>query len=287
MRYRYVLAVTLMAALTGIAGAADYVVPAFAYNLPGHGKNLWTTELYISNPGGETVLVDPPLVLEGRLVVPHPCLPPVRPLEVPARSSVVWTSEEIAYQLGCAEEIVGALLLHSNGDLVVDSRMVNVLGEFVEGDENEEEVPEIILAGFSQQMPGIPLAELPVTRQQFMLPSLIWHRNACGGQAFDSYVGFANPEDVPVEVTLDLAPGLREMGMLVDGKAIELPYTMELPARSWQQIHVTPANVQLAVCMEPEHFDLYVTTEGPVAMYGSVVDRSSQDPRTVFPVALK
>lgn len=283
MKYRCLVALAVVMAGAGVAGAADYVLPAFAYNLPGHGKNLWTTELYISNPGSETVLVDPPVVLEGRLEVPDPCVPPVRPLEVPPHASVVWNSEEIAFQLGCAVEVVGALLLHADGDLVVDSRMVNVSGEFVEGD---SEVPQIILAGFSQQMPGLRVADLSVEPRQFMLPSLIWHRNACGAQAFDIYVGFANPDDAPAEVTLDLAPGLRDLGMLVDGEAIELPYTMELPARSWQQIHVTPAEVQLAVCMGPERFDLYVTTEGPVAMYASVVDRSSQDARTVFPVAL-
>ncbi|NOZ93237.1 MAG: hypothetical protein GXP47_00660 [Acidobacteria bacterium] len=283
MKYRCLVAVAVVMVLAGGAGAADYVLPAFAYNLPGHGKNLWTTELYISNPGSETVLVDPPVVLEGRLVVPHPCVPPVRPLEVPPHASVVWSSEEIAFQLGCAVEVVGALLLHADGDLVVDSRMVNVSGEFVEGD---GEVPQIILAGYSQQMPGLPVADLPVEPRQFMLPSLIWHRNACGSVAFDNYVGFANPDDAPVEVTLDLGPELRELGMVVDGNPVELPYTLELPARSWRQIHVTPESNQLPVCLDPERFDLYVTTRGPVAMYASVVDRSSQDPRTVFPVAL-
>ncbi len=285
MRWKILLAVVFVVVSAGSASAAEYIVPAFAYNLPGHAKNVWTTELYISNPGNETILVDSPRVLEGRLVVPRPCLPLVRPLEVPAHSSVVWTSEEIALQLGCAVEIVGALLLHSDGEMVVDSRMVNVSGEF--GGEGTGEIPEIILAGFSQQMPGVPLASLPTEGRQYMLPSLIWHRSYCDSKAFDTYVGLANPSETPVHVTLDLVSALRELGMLVDGKTVDLPHAMELPARSWQQIHVTPQASMLPVCMEPERFDLYVRTDGPVVMYGSVVDRSSQDPRTVFPVALE
>ena len=285
MKMRFLTVVVLM--LSGVAGAADYVVPAFAYNLPGHGKNVWTTELYISNPGDTTVRVDPPTVLEGKLVVPRPCLPPVRPLEVAPHSSAIWTSAEIAVQLGCAEEIVGALLLHADGEVAIDSRMVNVSGEFGEDEESSpDQVPEVILAGYSQQMPGFPVADLPKTPKQLMLPSLIWHRNACGKVAFDSYVGFANPSEDPVHVTLDLAPELREAGTLIDGKPVQLPHTLELPARSWQQIHVTPQDSTLAVCLDPQHFDLYLNVDGPVAVYGSVVDRSTQDPRTVFPVTL-
>jgi len=288
MKMRLFAVLVSVLTLPGVAVAGDYVVPAFAYNLPGHAKNVWTTELYISNPGSTTVLVNPAVVLKGRLVAPHPCLPPIRPLEVPPHSSVVWTSAEIAFQLGCAEEIVGALLLHADGEVAIDSRMVNVSGQFGEVPQDpSEEVPEIILAGYSQQMPGIPVTDLPEQTTHLMLPSLIWHRNACDGSAFDSYVGFANPSDAPVNVTLDLNPELRDAGMLVDGLVVQLPFTMELPARSWRQIHITPQASMLAVCMDPERFDLYVTAAGPVAMYGSVVDRGTQDPRTVFPVALQ
>ncbi len=274
-------------ALAGGAAASEIVVPVFAYNLPGHSRNLWTTELYLSNPTSETILVDPPVVLEGSLSIPNPCYPPVRPKEVPPYSSVVWTAEEIAFDLGCATRVIGALLLTADGPLVVDSRVVNVSGEYVIGEGGEEELPEVILTGFSQQMPGRPVEELPAPGDRLMLPSLVWHPNPCDGAAFDAYVGLVNPTGDPVDVTFDLPEGLREGGMRIGGKLVDLPHTMTLPPRSWQQLHVAPPPSDLTVCMEPRRFDLYLETEGPVAAYGSVVDRSTQDPRTVFPVPLQ
>ncbi len=274
-------------ALAGNAVAADIVVPVFAYDVPGHSKNLWTTELYLSNPTGEEILVNTPVVLEGILEIPEPCYPPVRPKVVPPHASVVWTADEIAIELGCATKILGALLLAADGPVVVDSRMVNVSGTYEVGELPDLEIPEVVLSGFSQQMPGTPVPDLPEAGTELMLPSLYWHPNPCGSVAFDTNVGLVNPSDVPMRVTFDLPEGLREAGMRIGGTLVPLPYTMTLPPRSWQQLHVAPPPSDLTVCLEPQRFDLYLVADGPLAAYASVVDRSTQDPRTVFPVPLQ
>jgi len=283
---RLAVTVTVLTALAGSAGAVEIVVPVFAFDLPGHSRNLWTTELYLANPTGEPILVDPPLVLEGSLEIPNPCYPPIRQKVVPPFSSVVWTAEEIAFQLGCATQVIGALLLSADGPLVVDSRVVNVSGEYVIGDGADEELPEVILSGFSQQMPGIPVVELPGSGDLLMLPSLVWHPGPCGAVAFDSYVGLVNPTGLPMEVVFDLDGELRGDGMILAGTLVTLPHTVTIPPRSWQQLHVAPPPSDLTVCGEPRRFDLFVKGDGPLAAYGSVVDRSTQDPRTVFPVPL-
>ena len=287
MRWSTPLVWFMAVILAGSAAAGEIVVPVFAYNLPGHSKNLWTTELYLSNPTDTEILVVPPVVLEGSLEIPEPCYPPVRPKVVPPYSSVLWTADEIAFDLGCATRVIGALLLEADGPLVVDSRVVNVSGEYVVEEGSEEELPEVILTGFSQQMPGVPVAELPETGTRVMLPSLVWHPNACGAVAFDSYVGLVNPTDAPMEVIFDLPAELREGGMRIGGSLVELPHAMTLAPRSWQQLHVAPPPTEAAVCLEPRRFDLYLEADGPLATYGSVVDRSTQDPRTVFPVPLQ
>jgi len=280
MRFRALAVGFVIMFAAGVGAAEDFVVPAFAFNLPGHGKNLWTSEIYLANPTDRPVLVETPVVLEGRLVVPRPCLPPIRQLEVPAASSVVWKAEDIAVDLGCAQEIVGALMFRADGPLAVSSRMINRGGL-------ETTMALTLLSGFSQELPGLAVPALPSFGTTYMLPSLVWHRNSCGAVAFDTYVGLANPGDEDVNVTLFLAPGSDDTAMYVDGKLMELPAILKVPARGWRQVHLQPVDSMLAVCLEPERFDLFVTVDGPTALYGSVVDRATQDPRTVMPVALE
>ncbi len=264
----------------GAARAEDFVVPAFAFNLPGHGKNLWTSEVYLANPGDQPVLVETPVVLEGRLGVPRPCLPPIHQLEVPAASSIVWRAEDIAIDLGCAEEIVGALLITADGPLAVSSRMINRISP------TTSEGP-VFLSGFSQELPGLAESALPAPGTTYMLPSLAWHRNSCGPVAFDTYVGLANPGTADVTVSFSLGAASDETSIYVDGKLMGLPANIVVPARGWKQLHLEPVDSMLTVCMDAERFDLFVTVDGPTALYGSVVDRSTQDPRTVMPVALE
>ena len=55
----------------------EYVLPAFAYHLVGVDENLWSSEVYISNPSSIPANVRLGEFLPGRMVVPVPCLPPL------------------------------------------------------------------------------------------------------------------------------------------------------------------------------------------------------------------
>lgn len=267
----------VLVALFSTAGASaqNVLVPVVAHELPGYGGNRWSSELYLSNTSTEDVTVTIAGFLPGRRQPPQPCetfAPVTR--TVPARSAVLWSAAELGADVGCATRLVGGLLLHSTGSVGITSRLVN-----------HHEVPASPgepLHGPGQVVAGIPVAELPPAGE-YVLPGLIWHRNPCGGEAFVTSVGFSNPGDEPVTVTLDLAPGLAEAGMRVDGEPVELPYSIEVPPLAWRQIRLTPEPSPLAVCLPPELFDLWVDTSGSLGFYGSVVDEQARDPRTVAP----
>lgn len=280
---RHVLVVSITLLLTaGAAAAGDYVVPAFAFNLQGHGKNLWTSEIYLANPGQSPVIVDPPSVLQGRIVLPdQTCLPPLRQLVVAPHSSLVWKAEDIAREMGCALEIVGALEFTTDGPLSVGSRMIN------RGDVSSGSAVAVPLSGFSQELPGVNVADLPPAGQGLMLPTMIWDQNSCASPKFDSYVGFANPSDETVHVTLSLSPAMNMNQIMLGGSKVSLPAVVTVAPNSWRQLHVAPVIYQGDECSEPQVFDLFLDADGPVAIYGSVVDRATQDPRTVIPLELQ
>lgn len=263
------------------ATAGEYVVPAFAFNLRGHAKNLWTSEIYLANTGQSPVIVDPPTVLQGRIVLPeHPCLPPMRQLVVAPHSSLVWHAEDIAREMGCAVEIVGALEFTTDGPLSVGSRMINRAAAPAESALTGP------LNGFSQELPGANVLDLPPAGQPLMLPTMIWDQNSCEPPKFDSYIGFANPSSEAVHVTLSLSPTMNMDEIMLGGSRVSLPAVVELAPDSWQQLHIAPIISPAEGCTEPQLFDLYLNADGPVAIYGSVVDRATQDPRTVMPLEL-
>ncbi|MCG6962665.1 MAG: hypothetical protein LJE95_05280 [Acidobacteria bacterium] len=280
---RHLLAISVVFFLmAGTAVAGDYIVPAFAFNLQGHGKNLWTSEIYLANPGQSPVIVDPPTVLRGGVVLPaQTCLPPMRQLVVEPHSSLVWKAEDIAREMGCAVEIVGALEFRTDGPLSVGSRMIN------RAHVASTSTMAAPLSGFSQELPGVDIANLPPAGQGLMLPTMIWDQNSCAPPKFDSYVGFANPSDEVVHVTLSLSPALNADAIMLGGSEVQLPAVVELAPDSWQQVHVAPVVPQGDECSEPQVFDLFLDADGPVAVYGSVVDRATQDPRTVAPLELR
>jgi hypothetical protein len=280
---RHALAVGVVLVLMGgTAVAGDYVVPAFAFNLRGQSKNLWTSEIYLANPGQSPVIVDPPTVLRGRVVLPQQtCLPPMRQLVVAPHSSLVWKAEDIAREMGCAVEIVGALEFTTDGPLSVGSRMIN------RAEVSSGSTATSPLSGFSQELPGVEVAELPPAGQGLMLPTMIWDPDSCAPPKFDSYVGFANPSDETVHVTLSLSPTMSLNEIMLGSSRVELPVVLELAPKSWQQLRVAPVISQGAECVEPQMFDLFLDSDGPVVIYGSVVDRATQDPRTVLPLELE
>lgn len=111
---------------------------------------------------------------------------------------------------------------------------------------------------------------------------MIWHRNACGSVDFNTYVGVANPSVFdPIQTVLDLPEELEYSHIVLEGREVQLPHTIEIPKASWRHMHVEPPRNVGRSCREPELFDLYVDILGKAAISGSVVDRSTQDPRTV------
>jgi hypothetical protein len=144
-----------------------------------------------------------------------------------------------------------------------------------------------VLTGSGQQIDAIPLDRLPPAGEH-VLPSLIWHRNPCGPSEFDTFIGFANPGEEKVTALIDI-PGVSDRGgrVVLAGDEVDLPYAVEIPARSWLQVRLAPADDVAGGCLGPSSFMAVVTTDGPVAFYGSVVSRGSSDPRTVLPVATR
>ncbi len=279
LRWKMAVLAAAGLAVAAAASAGGLVVPVFTYAWPGADGNLWYTELVLTNPTGTTVTVNPPAFLPGAMVLTHPCLPPLRPVEVPPGATIVWRPFDVAMDLECPDRAVGALLLDADGPVAVRTRVTNV---------RDVGVPESgPLEGFGQDVPAVEIDSLPAGGTTLLLPGMIWHPNACGPPAFDSYVGFANPGDEPVTVSLAVSGGAAAGAVIVDGGAVDLPAKIDIPGHGWRQLHLVPAGAKPAVCLAPQRFDLAVTVGGPVAVYGSVVDRSTGDPRTVLPVALE
>jgi hypothetical protein len=59
-----------------------------------------------------------------------------------------------------------------------------------------------------------------------------------------------------------------------------------IPENSWRQFRLTPATDEDSPCGTVESFLVRITIDAPLAMYASVIDRASGDPRTVAPVPL-
>lgn len=266
-------------ALAAPAAATDLVLPAFALDVQGIEGNRWNSELYLVNRGELPVQVTLSAFLPGSLARPAPCdlfMTPTR--VVPPRSSVVWTSGGLATDLGCAERAVGALVLNADGPVRITSRLVShesgVAGRVTS-----------LLTGRGQEIEAVPVADLP-GRGRHLLAPMLWHRNACGEAAFDAYLGFANPADSPRRVVVDVAGAHADGHVRVDDETAALPLEVVIPARGWRQLHLEPVDLPIEVCLPPEAVSLVVELDGPLAVYGSVVDRASRDPRTVTPVEM-
>jgi len=270
------LVIVLVFLAAGMAAGETYLLPVVAYQLPGHAGNLWSSELYLSNGGPEEVTVTLGGLIPGQRLPPEPC-PTFAPVirRVPAHSTVLWSAAELGPDIGCATLALGALILDATAPIDISSRLVNHGSRLAE--------TPLPLHGTGQVVQAIAFDDMPKAGE-YRLPGLMWHRNSCGPEEFVTSVGFANPAEDPVRVTLDLPPALAEAGMRVDGESVELPHVIEIPGQSWVQVRLAPVPSMLTVCMAPEIFDLWIGTTAPVAVYGSVVDRLVRDPRTVIPI---
>lgn len=250
------------------------VVPAVAYRLPGFDENLWTSEVYFSNPTSIEAKIRMGYVLPGHTVPPDawnscPWTGPWEILLSPESSR--WY--EMVGDLCEATEAVGAYVFEATVGIVVASRIVN-------HDPDVGDCCRSHLSGFGSELPGIPLSQLPQAGAH-LLPALIWHPDRCGPRTFDTYVGFANPYDADVHVAIDLA------GDSADPTNADFPKVMTVPALSWQQIGIRPPTSEADTCGSPELFDLRLDIDGPLAIYASVVDRGKQDGRIVMPLPIE
>lgn len=257
----------------------NLVLPAFAHNVAGVDGMRWSSEIYLTNPGHQPVQVTLMTLLPGHVKRSAPCdlfMPPTR--VVPPRSAVVWTAGGLAVDLGCAEEALGGLVLNADGPIHITSRMVS----------HREGTPSPlngVLVGQGQEVRVLTMDELPPAGD-YLLPSLTWSCDSWDPLAFDTFVGFANPGVQLVTVQLELSNGPSDGVAVVDGVSRPLPVSFDVPAGSWKQVRLSMAGASRKRCTGPENFDLLLRTNGSVAMYASVVDRSSNDARTVDPVAL-
>ena len=258
--------------------ASELVLPVFAHNLEGRSGSLWSSEIYLTNPGEQPVLVELARFLPGNISKPTPCdlfMPPTR--VVPPQSATVWTANGLATDLGCAESARGGLVLRADGPVHVTSRLVNLGGD-------EDQGAAAVLSGRGEAFEAIPIERLPAAGIH-LLPALMWSRNPCGEPAFDTFVGFSNPGADPVEVVLAI-PHEGDRAVRINGREVFLPHRVLIPENSWRQFRLTPAADEGSPCGTVESFLLRVDIDAPLAIYASVIDRRSGDPRTVVPVPL-
>jgi hypothetical protein len=260
------------------ATAGELVLPAFALNIEGREGDLWSSEIYLTNPGDQPVQVELLRFLPGNIRKPTPCdlfMAPTR--VVPPQSAVVWTASGLATDLGCAESARGGLVLRADGPVHVTSRLVNLA-------EIDNEDVSTVLSGRGEAFEAVPYSQLPAAGR-YLLPALMWHRNPCDKSEFDTFVGFANPGPDPVEVILDVP---HEEGRVVrlNSREVYLPHRLTIRGESWRQFRLSPIAGDGDPCGAVESFLVRVETEAQVAVYASVIDRRSGDPRTVSPVLL-
>jgi hypothetical protein len=260
------------------AASGELVLPAFALNIEGRAGDLWSSEIYLTNPGDQAVQVELLRFLPGNIHKPTPCdlfMAPTR--VVPPHSAVVWTASGLAIDLGCAESARGGLVLRADGPIHVTSRLVNLA-------EAGEEEASTILSGRGEAFEAVPVSHLP-NAGGHLLPALMWHRNPCDASDFDTFVGFANPGSDPVEVILDV-PHEEARAVRLNSREVYLPHRVTIGGESWRQFRLSPVAEEGAPCGAVESFLVRIETDAPIAVYASVIDRKSGDPRTVSPVSL-
>ncbi len=279
MAFRSLVLVFAFAVLPIFTAADELILPVFALNAQNPDGSRWSTEIYLVNPSPEAVPVAIAELLPGKVSRPTPCgrfMSPTR--VVPPRSAVLWTASGLATDLGCAEQVIGALKLHTDGPVRVTARMVRHM-------ELDESNSMGVLSGDGQSIAALPVESLPGPTT-LLLPALLWHRNPCGEPSFTTDVGFANPGLDPVTVTFYM-PKEPESAIRINKRTVALPHQIVIAPGRWKKIGVAPMPRPFEGCFEPESFDLEVVIDGPLAVYGSVTDRTSMDGRMVEPVDLQ
>lgn len=279
MAIRKLVLSLVVCALPALGPAEELILPIFALNAEIPDGSRWSTEVYLVNPTPDPVSVAIAELLPGRVKRPTPCGQFMSPTRVvPPQSAVLWTASGLATDLGCAEEVLGALKLHADGPVRVTARLVH-------HSDTGESTPMGVLTGDGQSVGALRMEDLPGPTT-LLLPALLWHRNPCGEPAFTTSIGFANPGAEPVTVTMYL-PKEPQRALRINNHAVALPHQLVIEAGRWEQVSVTPMGRPFEGCFEPESFDLEVVIDGPLVVYGSVMDSASRDGRIVAPVDLQ
>ena len=258
----------------------EYVLPAFSYHNPGVDKNLWSSEVFISNPSSIPAYVRLGEFLPGRMVAPEPCFPPQGiPREVPPFTTIVWPARDVAFEMGCATEMVGGLVFSADRTVSIVSRMVN---EKIA----ENPVEEGFIPGFGVEIPAPAIDDATDPGEKLMLPALVWHPERCANPTFETNIGFVNLEDHRVTVTLSFPGENRPEYVFINHRPVTDRIQISVPARGWRQVAFRPPEGETSECKPAEVFDLVADPDGAVIGYGAVVDRSTQDGRLVIPVPI-
>jgi hypothetical protein len=172
--------------------------------------------------------------------------------------------------------VLGGLAFDADGPVLISSRVVNDQGIGGAG------AP---LSGLGQDVPAFSAADLATPGGVYQLPALLWDPFRCArAPLFEVYIYLANPGSEAVEVSLQQSRSGQPGDLIINGVPVPTPHEFELQPREWRQLKVELGGALPAVCLGPQVVDLFLTATGGVAVVGSVVDRSSQDPRTVLPV---
>ncbi len=273
---RAVLGPLLVGVAAG-AAAGELVLPVFALRWPGKDGNRWTSEVFLTNPGPTAVRVSGPQVILGVINTAVPCLPPVPAYrDVPPYRTVMLTAGELSLELGCPDSVLGGLAFDADAPVLISSRVVNDRGVGGVGGP---------LSGLGQDVPAFAAADLATQGGVYQLPALVWDPFRCAHPPlFEVYIYLANPGSEAVEVTLQQSRTGQPGELVINGVSVPTPHVMRLQPREWRQLKVELGGALPAVCLGPQVVDLFLTATGGVAAVGSVVDRGSQDPRTVLPV---
>jgi len=272
-----VTSLVVLSALT--ASADDILLPVFAFNMPGGDGTAWSSEVYLTNPGAESVTVTVGPFLPGRIDDKPPCQTLIQPfIIVSPRSTVVWRAGEINIGIGCPDWAAGGLLFQSEQPVVLTSRMVR------HEEDPKGEIPHP-LPGIGQEIDGVDLIDLSKGEHRMILPSVGWHPNACGPSLLDTNVFLTNPLPTPVRVEIDAAPGEEQLS--VDGHLVDAPWSLEVPGLGQKVIRLAGSGSPiLPVCLDPVIGTFTMSTSGPLHALASVIDRRSTDPRTATAIPL-
>jgi hypothetical protein len=268
------LFLALAAAVPATAG--DYVLPVLALQWPGKADNLWSSEVFVTNPGPTEVRVSNGRFLPGTLKVDVPCYPPIPQFGlVPPYSTTVLSPHTLGLYLQCPVAALGAMTFNADGPVAISSRLVNTGGV----------VPlTSLLSGLGQEVPALGAADLATAGAVYQLPGLVWDPFRCGPPAFEIYLYLANPGTATVEVTLQQSRGGVPGELLVNGVDVPTPYVFKVEAGTFRQLKLDLGGARPTSCQPPQLVDLFFTATGGIAVVASVVDRSSQDARTVLPL---